>query len=397
MNYNILLVSFFLSVGIFSCQAQSQKAATGPEPGAYQMDRYLPLLQDKRVALVVNQTSMVNDSHLVDTLLARDITITNVFAPEHGFRGEADAGEKIKDSVDPQTGLPIISLYGSNKKPAPEQLNNVDVVLFDIQDVGTRFYTYISTMHYMMEACAENNKQLIILDRPNPNGDYVDGPLLEAEHQSFVGMHPIPVVHGLTVGELAGMINGEGWLKGGIQCDVEVVTVKDYTHDTPYPLPVRPSPNLPNDQSIQLYPSLCFFEGTVMSIGRGTYFPFQVIGYPNEDFGPFSFTPKSIDGMAKSPKLEGKKCYGVDLRNIETGRGMNLEYLIDFYNKYTTATKDKQKSFFTSFFTLLAGTEKLQQQIEAGLSEEEIRKSWESDLTAYKDMRKKYLLYPDFE
>lgn len=395
MNFNILLISFYLS--IFSCTAASEKADLVLQTGAEQMEKYLPLLENKRVALVVNQTSMIGDQHLVDTLLSKGITIEKVFAPEHGFRGDADAGEKIENSIDPVTKLPIISLYGDNKKPTREQLENVDLVIFDIQDVGTRFFTYISTMHYMMEACAENNKKLIILDRPNPNGDYVDGPVLDMEFQSFVGMHPIPVLHGLTVGELAQMINGQGWLANGAKCEIAIIKVANYTHKTSYSLPVKPSPNLPNDQSIQLYPSLCFFEGTVMSVGRGTYFPFQVIGYPDENFGKFTFTPVSIEGMAKSPKLENEKCYGVDLRKTDVARELDLNYILGFYNQYKANNTEKQKSFFNSFFKLLAGTNQLRQQIEAGLSEEEIRESWEKDLIAYKDMRKKYLLYPDFE
>ncbi|MTI23376.1 exo-beta-N-acetylmuramidase NamZ family protein, partial [Fulvivirga kasyanovii] len=303
-------------------------------PGAYQTGDYLSLIKDKKVALVVNQTSMVGTSHLVDTLLSLRVNLKKVFAPEHGFRGDADAGETVKSGVDVKTNLPIVSLYGDNKKPTASQLVDVDVIIFDIQDVGTRFYTYISTMHYMMEACAENNKLMIILDRPNPNGMYVDGPVLKPAYQSFVGMHPIPVLHGLTVGELAKMINGEGWLKNKIQCDITVIPVKNYSHKNHYSLPVKPSPNLPNDLSIKMYPSLCLFEGTVISVGRGTYKPFQQIGHPDFKDMPHSFTPKSIEGMAKNPRYEGQQCHGIDFSQVDFNGGFSLTYLIDFYQKY---------------------------------------------------------------
>ena len=270
--------------------------------GAYQFESYLPLLENRRVGMLVNHTSLVGNTHLVDTLQSLGVDIRKVFAPEHGFRGTADAGEAVEDGIDKATGLPLISLYGSNKKPGREQLADLDVIIFDIQDVGARFYTYISTMHYMMEACAENGKKLIVLDRPNPNGMYVDGPVLEPEFRSFVGMHPIPVVHGLTVGELAKMINGEGWLDNGVKCDLTVIAMDGYTHDSEYALPVKPSPNLPNQLSVQLYPSLCLFEATVVSVGRGTYEPFQQIGHPSFTDMPDSFTPVSIDGMSKYPR-----------------------------------------------------------------------------------------------
>ncbi|CAN5300636.1 DUF1343 domain-containing protein [soil metagenome] len=385
---NVLLIS--------ACTAKNQ--ANIPESisselltGAEQMDLYLPKLENKRVALVVNQTSIVKDQHLVDTLLSKNVKIAKVFAPEHGFRGDADAGEHVKNSIDTRTQIPIISLYGDNKKPTAAQLADVDVIIFDIQDVGARFYTYISTLHYVMEACAEQNKQLLILDRPNPNGHYVDGPVLDMKFQSFVGMHPIPIVHGLTVGELATIINGEKWLPGGKECSLEIIKNQNYDHKTSYSLPVKPSPNLPNDQAIKLYPSLCFFEGTILSLGRGTHFPFQVIGYPDELFGDFTFTPKSIVGMAKNPPYENKTCYGLDLRNAELNENFTLKYLIDFYK----LAPDKDK-FFNAFFNKLAGNDKLQKQIKEGMSESEIKKSWENDLQAYKNMRKQYLLYPDF-
>jgi uncharacterized protein YbbC (DUF1343 family) len=357
--------------------------------GADQLDVLLPRLQNKNVALVVNHTSLVGDTHLADTLMSSGVVVKKVFAPEHGFRGAAADGEKISDGFDAQTGLPIVSLYGANRKPTPEQLADVDLVIFDIQDVGTRFYTYISTMHYVMEACAEQGRKMIVLDRPNPNGHYIDGPMRVPELQSFVGMHPIPVVHGLTVGELAGMINGEGWLANGLKCDVEIIPVKNWTHEDFYSLPVKPSPNLPNDQAVRLYPSLCLFEGTVISVGRGTEIPFLVIGNPEFRDLPFSFTPRSIPGMSTYPPHENKTCYGLDLRNVDVKPRIDLKYLLDFYQKYP----DKEK-FFTASFDRLAGTPVLKEQIKKGLTEEQIRKTWQEDLATYREMRKKYLLYP---
>jgi uncharacterized protein YbbC (DUF1343 family) len=356
--------------------------------GAAQLSLYLPQLSGKRVGMVVNHTSMVGNTHLVDTLLSRQVAVKKIFAPEHGFRGEADAGEHISSGVDKKTNLPLVSLYGSNKKPTAEQLADLDVVIFDIQDVGTRFYTYISTMHYVMEACAESSKKLLILDRPNPHGSYFDGPVLVPAFKSFVGMHPVPVVHGLTVGELATMINGQKWLANGVQCDLSVITNKIYTHRTPYELPIRPSPNLSNQQAIRLYPSLCLFEGTVVSVGRGTDYPFQVIGSPNQANGPFTFTPKSVPG-AKNPPYLNQQCYGLDLRE-DTLSHFSLKYVIDFYQK--AANKDK---FFTSFFDKLAGNDKLRAQIRSGMTEAQIRDTWKEDLAAYGAMRKKYLLYAE--
>lgn len=357
--------------------------------GADQLDVLLPKLKNKNIALVVNHTSLVGKTHLTDTLLSSGITIKKVFAPEHGFRGAAADGEKISDAIDAKTGLPIISLYGTNRKPTPRQLADVDLVLFDIQDVGTRFYTYISTMHLVMEACAEQGKKMIILDRPNPNGSYVDGPMRIPELKSFVGMHPIPIVHGLTVGELARMINGEGWLEKSVTCDVEIIPLKHWTHQDAYSLPVKPSPNLPNDQAVRLYPSLCLFEGTVISVGRGTQTPFLIIGNPEFRDMPFSFTPVAIPGMSNDPPHKGKTCYGLDLRQVEVEPRINLSYLLDFYNKYS----DKEK-FFIGSFDRLAGTPRLKEQIRQGLSEEQIRASWQKDLDAYREMRAKYLLYP---
>ena len=360
--------------------------------GAARTELYLPALEDKRVGLLINHTSLLplegDTVHLLDYLLQEGVNVTTIFTPEHGFRGTADAGEKVNSGKDEKTGLPIVSLYGSNKKPTKEQLENIDVLIFDIQDVGARFYTYISSMHYAMEASAENGKKFIVLDRPNPHGHSVDGPVLEPEFRSFVGMHPVPVVHGLTVGELAKMINEEGWLAGGKKVELEVVPMDHYTHATPYTLPVKPSPNLPNQQAILLYPSLCFFEGTPISVGRGTPFPFQVAGYPEEDFGSFTFTPVSSPG-AKSPKHENELAYGIDLRNVPAPKQLELSYLIDFYKAYEP--KDK---FFIPFFDLLAGTDKLKKQIMSGATEEEIRQSWEPELEDYRQMRKKYLLYP---
>ena len=362
--------------------------------GAEQTNKYFSLLKNKTIALVVNQTSTIQSTHLVDSLIASNFTIKKVFAPEHGFRGTADAGEHVKNHNDKKTGLPIISLYGQNKKPSTEQLKDIDYVIFDIQDVGVRFYTYISTMHYVMEACAEQNIPVLILDRPNPNGHYVEGPILKPNYSSFVGMHPIPIVHGLTVGELAQMINKEKWLKKEIQCDLTIIPCLNYTHNSNYKLPIKPSPNLPNDISIQLYPTLCLFEPTEVSIGRGTTFPFQVAGTPNgQKIDSFNFTPKSINGMSKHPKHENKICYGIDFRE-KTSSEFNLEPLILFYQNSADKTK-----FFTnpSFFNLLAGNGQLIEQIKNGDSYEKIKLSWEPQLKEYLILRSTYLLYPDFD
>lgn len=359
--------------------------------GADRLDLLLPSIQNKRIGLVVNQTSCLSSGvHLLDTLLQEKINVVKIFAPEHGFRGDADAGETIVDGKDSKTGISVISLYGKNYKPKPEQLADLDIIIFDIQDVGTRFYTYISTMHYAMEACAENDKQCIILDRPNPN-DYIDGPILELKYRSFVGMHSIPVVHGLTIGELAQMINGEEWLKNKIKCNLQIIPMSGWDHGQEYILPIKPSPNLPNQQSIKLYPSLCFFEATNVSVGRGTEFPFQVIGAPGTKHGKFSFTPRSTKG-AKSPLNMNKKCYGEDLRGFETKDEIDLQFLISFYKK-----SGKGAAFFTNpkFMDLLSGSNKLRAQIINGLSAEEIKASWQKDITSYKTIREKYLLYPD--
>ena len=362
--------------------------------GADQTEKLIPLLKGKRTALVVNQTSVVGSTHihLLDTLLSLGIEVKKVFAPEHGFRGQADAGETVKNGRDVKSGLPILSLYGKNKKPTPTQLSDIDVVVFDIQDVGARFYTYISTMHYVMEACAENNKQLIVTDRPNPC-DYVDGPIRELSKKSFVGMHPIPVLHGCTVGELAQMINGEGWLKGKMKCKLTVIPVEGWKHGEPYSLPIKPSPNLPNDQSIALYASLCPFEGTSVSVGRGTYMPFQIYGSPVLS-SSYSFTPKSLPGFDKNPLHKDTPCYGKDLRKAEAPQGLTLSYVIEAYLAYRKAGKGE--TFFTrpSWFDLLMGTNKVRLGIIAGKDEATIRSEWQKELNQYKEMRKKYLLYP---
>lgn len=367
--------------------------------GAERLNQYLPILSGARVALVVNQTSMIGSRHLVDALLAQGISVKKVFAPEHGFRGTADAGEQVSNSRDVRTGLPVISLYGKSKKPSPEHLAGIDLVIFDIQDVGARFYTYISTMHYVMEACAENGKKMVVLDRPNPNGHYVDGPVLESSQKSFVGMHPIPVVHGMTVGELARMINGEGWLKNGVRCDLTVVPCDAYSHRTIYNLPIKPSPNLPNSRSIYLYPSLCFFEGTAISIGRGTNKQFQLIGAPQlpRQKMPFQFMPVSKAG-AKYPKHQNKTCYGFDLSLMRLNafygqRQIELKWLIQAYQDFPDKSQFFNKN---NFFDKLAGTSRLRQQIIAGTPEYKIRESWEPALEQFKEKRKRYLLYADF-
>jgi uncharacterized protein YbbC (DUF1343 family) len=356
--------------------------------GADNFEKYLPLLKDKTIGIVTNQTGILsNKVHLVDFLLEKQIAIQTIFAPEHGFRGTADAGEHVIDAKDTKTGLPIISLYGENRKPKAEQLKGIDVLVFDLQDVGARFYTYISTLHYVMEACAESNIQLIILDRPNPNGAIIDGPILEKEYTSFVGMHPIPILHGMTIGEYAKMINGENWLKNAAQCKLTVISCLNYNHKMDYSLPVKPSPNLPNDQSINLYASLCLFEGTNISVGRGTETQFQIYGSPFLPKSTFYFTPKPNFG-AKEPLYNGQVCYGEDLTTYKKLHQLELQWLISAFKM----TNDKTK-FFNTFFTKLAGTKKLQQQIENGTSEKNIRKSWKKGLKDFKIKRAKYLIY----
>lgn len=385
--YRIIL--FLLAMG--GTQGFAQKSSEFITIGAQRTESYLPLLKNKKVALLVNHTSKIGHTHLIDSLITQKVNITKIFAPEHGIRGNADAGEKVDHTVDAKTGLPVISLYGKNKKPSPQDLKGIDVVIFDIQDVGVRFYTYISSMHFMMEACAENNIQFIVFDRPNPNGDYIDGPILKREYRSFVGMHPIPVVHGLTVGELARMINCEGWLEGGKKCKLTIIEMENYTHATIVAPSDKPSPNLPNLLSIRLYPSLCWFEGTDISVARGTLFPFQAIGYPHPNMGSFTFTPRSIEGMSKNPPQKDQQCFGLDLRHENIGHRMTLKYLLDFYRQYPDQTK-----FFSNarFFDLLAGTNQLRLMIIDGKTEEEIKQAWQPELEKYQKLRDKYLLYP---
>lgn len=384
------------------CISGNRPVPTGPadspgplpiRPGAERVGEYLFDLGGKQIALVVNHTSVVGERHLLDTLLSLGIesfAISRVFSPEHGLRGNFGAGQVIESGTDKVSGIPVVSLYGKHKKPLPGDLEGIDLVLFDIQDVGVRFYTYISTLHYVMEACAEYGVPLMVLDRPNPNGGYVDGPVLEEAHSSFIGMHPIPVVYGLTMGELALMINGEGWLAGGVQCDLRIIPCENYYHGKPCSLPVNPSPNLTNAHAILLYPSTCFFEGTVISEGRGTPMPFEVYGHPDLE-GSFSFVPVSLPGVAAHPKLQDMLCRGEDLRGFIPEEGwvrIRLEFLLDAYNKFPGET-----GFFTPYFENLAGTADLRRQIEDGWDEARIRDSWEHKLELYKEKRKNYLLY----
>lgn len=357
---------------------------------ANQLDDYLPLLEGKRVGVVGNQTSIIGKTHLVDSLLSLGITVKKIYTPEHGFRGTADAGARINNGKDEKTELPIVSLFGKNKKPTPEMLQGIDIILFDLQDVGVRFYTYISTMSYVMEAAAENKLPVIVLDRPNPNGFFVDGPMLKPENTSFVGMHQVPVVYGMTIGEYAKMMNGEGWLKGGVTCDLTVIPIKGYNRNAIYELPVKPSPNLPNWESVYLYPTLCFFEGTIASVGRGTETPFQVYGHPNMR-GSYTFTPQSTSGASK-PLLEGQRCRGENLVEfahdyLNNTDQLHLEWLIETYLQL------KDKGFFNNYFHLLSGDKQMQKDIENGKSADEIRASWEDDLEAFKTVRAKYLMY----
>lgn len=361
--------------------------------GADQPQVYLPKLEGKRVALVANQTTVLLPSkkHLADFLVEKDVNLVRIFAPEHGFRGNHSAGALVANGKDIKTGLPIVSLYGSNRKPTAAQMVGLDYIIFDIQDVGARFYTYISTMHYVMQAAAENNITVLVLDRPNPHGNYIDGPVLDPKYASFVGMHPVPVVHGMTVGEYAKMINGENWLGSGLKCKLEVVPVTGWNRNMGYSLPIAPSPNLPNDISIKLYPSLCFFEGTKVSIGRGTECPFQVFGHPDLQ-GNYTFTPQSIKGVSDHPKFEKTICNGKDLR-LQVGPAtkmtqLDLSHLIDAYKQL--GSKD---DFFTSFFIKLAGTPELQSQIQQGMTAKAIKDSWKNDLDAFEKLRQKYLLY----
>jgi len=361
--------------------------------GASQFDKYTKQLTGKNVAIIANQASIIGDTHLVDTLLSQGINITKIFCPEHGFRGTADAGKKIDDNIDPKTNIPIISLYGSHKEPTSNDLDDVDIVLFDLQDVGTRFYTYISTLTYVMDACAKNNIPIIVLDRPNPNAYYIDGPVLEMEHTSFVGLHPVPVVYGMTIGEYALMVAGEKWITEPDKLDLQVIPLKNWSHNTIVKLKTKPSPNLPNWQSVFLYPSLCFFEGTEMSIGRGTEYPFQIFGHPNYLIGSYTFTPESTQG-ATNPKYKNQKCFGANLADVPNQynslpQQLNLFWLINSYK-----VMNHSSDFFNNYFVKLAGTDDLREQIENGLTEEEIRKSWQPKLDDFRKTRSKYLLYP---
>ena len=382
-----LFLTSLLLVSLLCCKAEKTTL-----PGSYQIDLYRNTIKGKSVAIVANQTSMVGKVHLVDTLLSIGTDIRVIFSPEHGFRNMADAGEKIDNGKDSETGIPLTSLYGKHLKPTAQDLAGIDIVIFDIQDGGARFYTYISTLHYILEACAENNVKCLILDRPNPNGFYFDGNILDTAYSSFVGMDPVPIAHGMTVGEYAGMLNGEGWLNGGIKCDLTVVKCKNYDHKTFYNLPVKPSPNLPNQTAVYLYPSICFFEGTNLSLGRGTSFPFQVYGSPDLPDKGFSFTPESVPG-AKNPPLLGKKCFGTDLRGAIDSKlvprpELNLDLIIGAYNEYP----DKSK-FFTAYFDVLAGGPVLREQIIKGMTASQIRATWKEGLNKFSAIREKYLLY----
>ena len=376
IRQNIIIILLLSSFGVYA-----QKLVLGAE----RIDKILETIDNKNIAIVGNQSSVVNQVHLVDTLISLNQKIISVFSPEHGFRGVEDAGAKVDNEIDKKTGLPIISLYGKNKKPTSEQLIGIDVIIFDIQDVGARFYTYISTLHYILEACSEKNIKVVILDRPNPNGHYVDGPILEEKYKSFVGMHQIPIVHGMTIGEYATMIVGEKWIENN--CNLEIIEMINYNRNNNYELPIKPSPNLPNSKSINLYPSLCLFEGTNVSVGRGTDKPFQHFGSPFLKFYSYAFQPKSGPG-SKYPKHENKTCVGKNLENYPYLSSINLNWLIESYNQ----TNNKE-DFFNSFFDKLAGTDKLRTQIISGLNEKEIRSSWKTGLKEFKKTRKKYLLY----
>lgn len=396
LTFLISTYSFSISQTIIN-RVNDQTAESPLITGAGKTESYFFLLSDKRIGIVANQTSVVGEKHLVDTLIHSGFDVVKVFAPEHGFRGEAGAGEDIESGIDKKTGIPVISIYGKKKKPAPDDLEGIEIMIFDIQDVGVRFYTYISTLTYVMESCAENHISLIVLDRPNPHGDYVDGPVLKSEFASFVGMHPVPVVYGMTIGEYALMVNGERWLKDSLQCNLTVIPCTNYDHHSRYILPVPPSPNLPNNTAVQLYPSLCFFEGTIISVGRGTDYPFQVIGHPDFVVGSFDFVPRDIPGKAMDPPYEGIRCYGHSLigyaENVpDTNRKLNLFYLLEMYKVLGT-----NHDFFIPFFDKLAGSDQLCKQIISGMTENEIRSTWEKDISAFLVVRKKYLLYPDFK
>lgn len=393
MNWGVIfkavVLIFILTLSACaSVPTVSQKIQVGAEQG----EQYLPLLKNKKIALVVNQSSRVNDQHLLDYLLSQKVNVVRIFAPEHGFRGDYDAGAHVKNAVDPTTGIAITSIYGKNKKPEKSLMDEIDVVIFDIQDVGVRFYTFISSMHYMMEAAAESNTEFMVFDRPNPNGKFVDGPILDKQFQSFVGMHPIPVLHGMTLAEIAKMIKGERWINKAESLSLTTIANQHYSRDMPYALPIAPSPNLPNSQSIQLYPSLCFFEATPVSIGRGTVFPFQVLGHDQVPLGQFEFTPVSTPGASLHPKLEDQLLYGKDLRQSAI-QGLDLELFIAAYQQFNQAGLE----FFSraGFMDKLAGTDSLRLAIQQGKNAEQIKAQWQQDLQAFRVLRKSYLIYPD--
>jgi uncharacterized protein YbbC (DUF1343 family) len=398
ISYFIRLTLILACMTVYSCRGGVPAQNTGSgEPkiltGAEQPDEYLPLLKGKKVGVVANHTSLIGSTHLVDTLLASGINVVKAFGPEHGFRGTHGAGDKVSDDTDPATGIQVVSLYGANKKPTDEQLAGVDVMVFDIQDVGARFYTYISTLFYVLEACADLGIPVVVLDRPNPHSGYIDGPVLEDEYRSFVGICKIPVIHGLTVGEFAMLVNGEGWLDAEKKADLRVIRIRNYYHGAFHPIEVPPSPNLQDMDAIALYPSLCFFEGTPVSIGRGTSFPFKVYGYPGMHPYDTVFTPKPVPGVVSSPKFNGEECNGIFLANrvpeIMNAKKLDIGFLVSVYEQYP----DKE-NFFTPFFDKLAGTDRLRKQITSGMNAEQIRATWRKDLDAYKKVRAGYLLYP---
>jgi uncharacterized protein YbbC (DUF1343 family) len=387
-----LLFLIVLGVGIAVLLKQKPAAPKRPIPGAERTQLVHQALANKRVGLIVNQSSRAGNAHLIDALQADNINAVKLFAVEHGIRGTQDAGAKIDNSRDARSGLPIVSIYGKTKAPARQDLEGIDVLVFDLQDVGVRFFTYLSSLHYILQSCADYGVPLVVLDRPNPNGAYIDGPILDPKFQSFVGMHPVPVLHGMTLGELARMINGEGWLNGEKTCDLSVIPVKDYTHATPYILPIKPSPNLPNQKAIALYPSLALFEATNISVGRGTPFPFQVLGGTHTDYGPFNFTPTSTPGAALNPKLKGQKLYGQDYRDANI-TGLNIELFLSWY----THAEQLDQPFLTRphWLDKLTGSAHFREQVEAGVSAEDIRASWQDGLERFKKRRALYLLYPE--
>lgn len=390
MKYRLINI-IVLSLIIFKSYPNSENNI---KVGSERLSEYYKFIKNKSVALLINHTSIVGKKHLLDTLISLNININKIFTPEHGFKGDIERGISVQNDtlLVLNKKIPIISMYGKNRIPSPESLIGIDVVVYDIQDVGARFYTYLSAMHNMMKLCADLNIQFIVLDRPNPNGHYIDGPILEKEFKSYVGMHPIPIVHGCTLGEMAKMIKGENWIESLNLIDLKVIKVKNWNHLDSYNVPIKPSPNLPNNQSILLYPSLCLFEQTIVSIGRGTDYPFQVIGHPKYESNKFSFIPTSVKAESK-PKFQNEECYGVNLINYKVKNEINLEYLIMFYN----SLKNKTSDFFGENFYRIAGNKKLEEQIKNGTSEKEIRESWSKGISNYKKMRKKYLLYKDFE